>query len=238
MNPKDRIFCAIDTPDLDRALAIASAIKGNVGGLKLGLEFYSALGPDGVRQMSALGFPVFLDLKFHDIPNTVARAIKTVAPLGPKMITIHTFGGLQMMKTAKQASLEAAKENGVEAPLILGVTVLTSLDDQDLHAIGVGAGAGDQVVRLAGLAQKAGLDGVVCSPLEISKIREKFGNDLKLVVPGIRPLGADAGDQKRTMTPGEAIENGADCLVIGRPITAADDPAKAAQAIAESLAGH
>lgn len=238
MNPTERIFCAIDTPDLDRALSIASAVKGNVGGLKLGLEFYSALGPDGIRQISALGVPVFLDLKFHDIPNTVGGAIKALGPLGPKMITIHTFGGLQMMKAAKQASLEAAKENGVKAPLILGVTVLTSLDDQDLRSMGVGSNAADQVVTLAGLAQKAGLDGIVCSPLEISRIREKFGDGLKLVVPGIRPVGAEAGDQKRVMTPGEAIKNGADYLVIGRPITGAANPAAAARAIAQSLAAQ
>lgn len=238
MRPSDRIFCAIDTPDLDRALAIAGAVKGNVGGLKLGLEFYSALGLDGIKQMSALGLPVFLDLKFHDIPNTVAKAISAVAPLAPKMITIHTFGGFQMMKAAKEASLEAAKENGTEPPLILGVTVLTSLDDQDLQAMNVSGDTTGQVLALAGLAKEAGLDGVVCSPLEISSLREKFGADLKLVVPGIRPAGAEVGDQKRVLTPLEAVEKGADYLVIGRPITGAPDPAATAQDIAESLAGH
>lgn len=238
MHPKDRIFCALDTPDLDRALFLAAAVKENVGGFKLGLEFYSAFGPEGIRQMSALGLPIFLDLKFHDIPNTVAKAIRAVLPLAPKMITIHTLGGLQMMKAAKQASLEAAKENGTEPPLILGVTVLTSLDDQDLQAMDISGDTANQVITLAGLAKEAGLDGIVCSPLEILGIRDKFGDGLKLVVPGIRPKGAETSDQKRVLTPKEAIEKGADYLVIGRPITGADDPAKAAQAIAQSLAEH
>lgn len=238
MEPKDRIFCAIDTPDLDRALFLGKTLKGNVGGLKLGLEFYSALGPDGIQKMADLGVPLFLDLKFHDIPNTVRGAITALSPLAPRMITVHVSGGLQMMKAAKQASVEAAQENRVEAPLILGVTVLTSLDDQDLQSMGVGSKAADQVLTLAGLAQKAGLDGIVCSPLEIGGIREKFGDGLKIFVPGIRPAGAGAGDQKRVMTPGEAIDKGADYLVIGRPITGAADPAAAAKAIAQSLAGH
>jgi len=230
--PADKIFCAIDTPELDRALSLGKALKGSVGGLKLGLEFYSAQGLEGIKKMSSLDLPIFLDLKLHDIPNTVKKAVAALLPLNVKMLTVHTSGGEEMLKAAKDAAGE-----GRPPPMVLGVTVLTSLDQKALAAMGVSAEPLDQVLRLAGLAKKAGLDGIVCSPLEIAAVRKKYGPKLKLVVPGIRPEGSAAGDQKRVMTPREAVDLGADFLVIGRPITGADDPAKAARAIAQSLAG-
>jgi len=231
----DKIFCALDTPSLESAMSLAVSLKGLIGGAKLGLEFFSAQGPAGIQKVASAGLPVFLDLKLHDIPNTVAKAVKQLVPLKPRMMTIHTQGGPAMMKAAATAATEAANEAGVDKPLLLGVTVLTSLNDDDLAGLGVSSDAGDQVKRLADLALKAGLEGVVCSPFEIDVLRETFGDALTLVVPGIRPAGADAGDQKRVMTPREAVDAGADYLVIGRPITGADDPAAAAAKIVESL---
>jgi len=228
---KDKIFCALDTPDLSRALDLARSLKDLVGGLKAGLEFYSAHGPAGIRKISEVGLPLFLDLKLHDIPNTVASAIWALAPLNPAMLTIHTTGGPAMMKAAAEAAGKWQKP-----PLLLGVTVMTSLNQDDLNATGIDASPEDQVRRLAGLALECGLGGVVCSPFEAAGLKQEFGDSLKLVVPGIRPIGSDKGDQKRVMTPGEAVEAGADYLVIGRPITDAPDPAAAAREIVETLA--
>ena len=228
---KDKIFCALDTPGLDRALELAHALKGPVGGLKVGLEFYSAQGPAGVKKISQCGLPLFLDLKLHDIPNTVASAIRALSPLSPALLTIHTAGGPAMM----QAAAEAAKDWDNQ-PLLLGVTVMTSLNREDLNKTGVFATPGDQVKRLARLALECGLGGVVCSPFEIAMLKEEFGPGLKLVVPGIRPAGAGKGDQKRVMTAKQAIDLGADFLVIGRPITGAPDPVAAAREIAATLA--
>jgi len=229
--PSDRIFCALDTPYLDQAVNLAEVLKGIVGGLKVGLEFYSALGPDGVKKISEQGLPVFLDLKLHDIPNTVASAIGALSPLNPALLTIHTAGGPAMLKAAAEAA-----ESWDTPPLLLGVTVMTSLNGDDLAATGVNGGTADQVKRLAGLALECGLGGVVCSPFEIEMLRAEFGPGLKLVTPGIRPAGSDKGDQKRVMTPKEAVDLGADYLVIGRPITGADDPGAAAREIGISLA--
>lgn len=230
-DPKDRILVALDTTDLDRAAGWAASLQGRVGGVKVGKEFFTAHGPAGVRRVTNGGMPLFLDLKFHDIPNTVAGAIRAALPLKPFMINVHASGGEGMMR----AAAEAAREAGSVRPLVLGVTVLTSLDDADLKAVGVTVQAAEQVVRLGLLAQKSGLDGVVCSALEIEALRHACGRNFKLVVPGIRPAGADIGDQKRVMTPPEAIAKGADYLVIGRPITGAADPAKAADEISASL---
>jgi orotidine-5'-phosphate decarboxylase len=227
----NKIFCALDTPDLDRALELADALKGSVGGLKVGLEFYSAQGPAGVKRISESGLPLFLDLKFHDIPNTVASAIRALNPLNPALLTIHAAGGPAMM----QAAAEAAKD-WENPPLVLGVTVMTSLDDDDLRDTGIDTSTSDQVKRLAALALKSGLGGVVCSPFEIAMLKQEFGTGLTLVVPGIRPVGADKGDQKRVMAAKEAIDLGADFLVIGRPITGAPDPVAVACEIAASLA--
>jgi len=230
MSPASPVFCAIDRPDLDGALALGRSLEGVVGGLKVGLEFVTANGPEGVRRMVALGPPLFLDVKFHDIPNTVAGAIRAAGALGARMLTLHTAGGPAMLRAAVAAAASLERP-----PWLLGVTVLTSFDDLDLRAIGVAHPASDQVLRLAELAQVCGLDGVICSPHEIRALRRRFGPDLKLVVPGIRPRDASAGDQKRTMSPGEAAALGADVLVVGRPITQAADPRAAAQAITAEI---
>lgn len=235
MTHADKVFCALDTPSVAVALDRAARLKGVVGGLKLGLEFFGAQGPDGIRRVAEAGMPVFLDLKFHDIPNTVAQAVTSVTPLAPVLMTVHAGGGQAMMRAAADAARETAAKAGVARPRLLGVTVLTSLDQGDLAAAGVSGGVEDQVVRLARLAQDSGLDGVVCSPREIAPIRRACGPDLILLVPGIRPAGAALGDQKRVMTPREAVDAGATYLVIGRPITEAPDPRAAAEEIARSL---
>jgi orotidine-5'-phosphate decarboxylase len=229
------IICAVDSTDVDHASHLAAKLSGNVGAIKLGLEFFTANGAAGVHLLMSKGLPVFLDLKFHDIPNTVARAIRATAGIDTFMMTVHTGGGRAMLQAAIDASMEVADTTGKHRPLIIGVTVLTSLDQDDLSILGIPHKVTDQVKRLADLAQSAGLDGVVCSPHEIHSLREQCGFDFTLVVPGIRPEGSGKGDQKRVMTPKEALERGADYLVIGRPITEAEDPAQAAKAISASL---
>jgi len=224
------VFVAVDTTDLEYARALGARLKPHVGGIKLGLEFFSAHGPAGVRAFSDMGLPIFLDLKFHDIPNTVAGAVRAAASLGVNILNVHAAGGPAMLK----AAVEAARGVNPEAKVI-AVTVLTSLADADLDALGQQGPAADQVARLANLTQKAGLDGVVCSAHEIAALRAALGPDFLLVVPGIRPKGSDLGDQQRVMGPREALDAGASILVIGRPITAAPDPVEAARAIAESL---
>lgn len=245
--PEQHILVALDTPDVVRASHMARELNGVVGGVKLGLEFFNACGPDGVRQVTRGTLdetprgepvkqqPLFLDLKFHDIPNTVAGAVRSVMPLTPFILNVHASGGPAMMKAALDAANFAAEPLGVVRPILIAVTVLTSMDESDLDAVGQHGPASDQVVRLAELTQKCGLDGVVCSAHEISRIREACGPDFRLIVPGIRPAGSAAGDQKRVMTPRQAVDAGADWLVIGRPITGADDPVAAAKAIAAEL---
>lgn len=220
---RNPILCAIDTPDRARAQRLVSALAGSVGGVKLGLEFFSANGPEGVRE-AARGIDLFLDLKLHDIPNTVAGAVKAALALDPLLLTIHCAGGPAMLRAAVEA-------RGARRTKLLGVTVLTSLDDGDLVATGQGGPVAEQVRRLAVLAKESGLDGVVCSPQEVAMLRQACGPGFLLVVPGIRPAGSTASDQKRIQTPRAAIEAGADYLVIGRPITEASDPAAAARAI-------
>ncbi len=224
------IFVAIDTTDLDYARQLAERLRGHVGGVKLGLEFFSAHGPDGVRAFQDLGLPIFLDLKFHDIPNTVAGAVRAAAHLGVDILNVHAAGGPAMLK----AAVEAARSVNPKTKVI-AVTVLTSLSDHDLAAVGQTPSAGEQVLRLAQLTKASGLDGVVCSALEIAPLRAALGPDFLLVVPGIRPAGSDLGDQQRVMGPAQAQKAGASILVIGRPITAAPDPAQAAAEIAQSL---
>src|SRR5258706_956289 len=226
------IFVALDTPDLQRALTLSRAVRDHVGGLKVGLEFYTACGPDGVRRIVELGLPVFVDVKFHDIPNTVAAASRELARLGAKIFNIHTSGGEVMMREAVAAARAIDPEIKV-----IGVTVLTSIDNTLLDAVGQRGPAAEQVVRLARLARQAGLDGVVCSAHEIGLIRNACGRDFLLAGPGIRPAGADLADQRRVMTPAEAYAAGADILVIGRPITGASDPGAAARTIAAELSG-
>lgn len=225
------VFVALDTPELSRALEIAEAVKPHVGGLKIGLEFLTALGPDGIRKIVETGMPVFADTKFHDIPNTVAAAAREIAKSGVAIFNIHASGGEAMMKAAVEAASQSRPR-----PKIIGVTVLTSMSDDDLVAVGQATPADAQVSRLAKLAKASGLDGVVCSPREIALVRKACGPEFLIVTPGVRPAGAALGDQRRVMTPAEAVKAGANILVIGRPITAAPDPAAAAKAIADEVA--
>ena len=231
MDQAPQIFCALDRPDLAGALALARSLVGVVGGLKVGLEFVTANGPDGVRQIGALGLPVFLDVKFHDIPNTVAGAVAAAHALGVAMLTLHISGGGDMLR----AAVETARCREPHMKLI-GVTVLTSLDDADLSVLGIADKVTAQVLRLAELAWDAGLDGIVCAPNELPLLRSRFEPGFSLVVPGIRPAGSAVGDQKRTKTPAAAAAAGADVLVIGRPITEASDPAAMARAINAEIA--
>lgn len=225
------VFCAIDTIELAFATRCARAAAAAGFGVKLGKEFFTAHGPAEVRAILPQGTPLFLDLKFHDIPNTVAGAVRSAAAaMGPMMLTVHASGGPAMIRAAVEAA-RAAKQK----PMILAVTALTSLDTADLRAVGVNEDVSAYVVRLAKLAQDNGADGVICAATEIEMLRQACGPDFKLVVPGIRPKGSAAGDQKRVMTPGEAFRLGADHLVIGRPITEADSPEASARAIAQEL---
>ena len=221
-----RIYVAIDTPDFDVAKAMALRVKNHVGGIKLGLEFFSANGRAGVREMGALGLPIFLDLKLHDIPNTVAKAIQALRPLNPAILTIHAAGGRAMMEDAKAAAPTGTK--------VIGVTILTSLDASDLAAAGMSGSVHDQVERLTRSAMEAGLDGVVCSGEEVEAAHKIWPKGF-FVVPGVRPLNGAVSDQKRVVTPRQAIDRGASILVIGRPITQAADPDVAARAIGATL---
>lgn len=229
MAERTRLAAALDTADLPRARALAAAVGPHCGLLKLGLEFFLANGPAGVRAVSER--PLFLDLKLHDIPNTVAGAVRALLPLAPAMLTLHAAGGGGMIEAAR-----AAAEGAPRPPLLLAVTVLTSLDAEALHAVGVAGGVRQQVLRLARAAMSAGADGLVCSAREVAMLRDALGEAPVLVVPGIRPAGAAAGDQARVATPQQAAAAGADWIVVGRPITEAADPALAAATIAASLA--
>lgn len=220
------IFVALDTPDLERAKAIATRVRNHVGGIKLGLEFFCANGRHGVREMAELQLPIFLDLKFHDIPNTVGKAIQALRPLEPAVLTVHAAGGRAMMEDAKAAAPSGTK--------VVAVTVLTSLDGGDLASIGLAAEPHASVERLTALAREAGLDGVVCSGNEVAAAK-KLWPDGFFVVPGVRPADGPAGDQKRVMTPRKALDSGASILVVGRPITQAEDPDQAARAIEATL---
>jgi orotidine-5'-phosphate decarboxylase len=231
MKAFERIYVALDTTNVSHAVELAGKLKGLVGGMKVGKEFFTANGPQGVAAIRDVGMPVFLDLKFHDIPNTVASAIRAAGPIAPHIINVHAQGGPEMLKQAAAAG----KDAGIE--LTIAVTILTAMDDDDLNAVGVPGVVEDQVVRLAKLTKENGLGGVVCSAKEIAPIREACGSDFKLIVPGIRPEWAAKGDQKRVMTPADAVKAGADILVIGRPITKADDPVEAARKIAAELEG-
>ncbi|URW76515.1 orotidine-5'-phosphate decarboxylase [Sphingomonas donggukensis] len=220
------LYVALDTPDLARAKSIAARVRNHVGGIKLGLEFFMANGRAGVREMADVGLPIFLDLKFHDIPNTVAKAVQALRGLEPAILTVHAAGGRAMMEDAKAAAPEGTK--------VVAVTMLTSLDASDLASIGVGSDPHDQVVRLAELARESGIDGIVCSGEEVAAAR-KVWRDGFFVVPGVRPANGSAGDQKRVVTPRAALDAGASILVVGRPITLAEDPDMAARAIEATL---
>lgn len=239
-----RLFYALDTDDLDMALALAGSLAGIVDGIKLGLEFFSAHGPMGVRAVQALGnrlpggLPIFLDMKYHDIPNTVAGAVRAAAMLGVDILTVHAAGGDSMLHAAVDAAAEGAAAAGLLPPAVVAISVLTSLGEEDLSRIGMHGSIPDQVRRLAQLAMTAGLAGVVSSAREAAMLRSTLGPDALLVVPGLRPHWAAANDQKRVVTPSEAVRLGADVLVIGRPIATADDPAAAARRIKAEIALH
>jgi orotidine-5'-phosphate decarboxylase len=229
------IIVALDVPTAEAALQLARKVAPAVGAFKIGKELFTAAGPDVVRQIRSTGVAVFLDLKFHDIPNTVARAVAAATRLDVQMLTIHTSGGLEMMRAAEESAQKTASQSGRNAPLVLGVTVLTSHDSNTLAEIGCEPNVGRQVERLAGLAVKAGLRGLVCSPLEITALRQMLPSTVQLVTPGIRTGAEKADDQKRTLSPREAMDAGANWLVIGRPICAAPDPRAAAETILKSL---
>jgi len=233
--PNNPIFCAIDTTDLSAATRLAAQVSDYVGGLKLGLEFFCANGPEGISQVSrASGKDIFLDLKLFDIPNTVAAAVQAVMPIKPRYLTLHTSGGLDMLKAAKDIAYEAADKIAVAPPKLIGVTVLTSFDQDDLAQVGINDTVIHHARRLADLAAEAGLDGLVCSAHEAAILKVEYGHMLR-IVPGIRPPWFGAGDQKRVMTPAEALEQGADILVIGRPITKSADPQDAAFRLASDI---
>lgn len=220
------IYVAIDTPDLEKAVALARRVHGHVGGLKLGLEFFCANGHHGVHEMAKIGLPIFLDLKLHDIPNTVAKAVQALHVLEPAILTVHAAGGRAMLEDAKAAAGAHTR--------VVAVTVLTSLDNSDLGAIGVSGDAPTQVARLTDLAREAGLDGIVCSGEEVAAAKSAWPEGF-FVVPGVRPVGGAMGDQKRAVTPRQALDRGASILVIGRPISQAEDPDVAARAIEATL---
>jgi orotidine-5'-phosphate decarboxylase len=229
------IIVALDVPRADLALRLVEQLAPVVGAFKVGKELFVSAGSEMVRRIRATGASVFLDLKFHDIPNTVAKAVAAAVQLDVQMLTVHTTGGGEMMRAAERAAHETAKDLRRQAPLVLGVTVLTSLDSNDLAEIGMVPNVGQQVERLALLTAKAGLRGVVCSPLEIAGLRQILPAEMQLVTPGIRPADANPDDQKRTLSPKEAVAAGANWLVIGRSIIAAENPRAAAQNILASL---
>jgi orotidine-5'-phosphate decarboxylase len=220
------IFVAIDTPDLARATQLAGAVRDHAGGIKLGLEFFSAQGPSGVEHIGALGLPVFLDLKLHDIPNTVGKAVEALAALEPAILTVHAAGGHEMLQAAKRAAPPQTK--------VVAVTLLTSLDAGDLSDLGIQRSPADQVAHFAWVARDAGIDGIVCSGAEVGAAKAAWPDGF-FVVPGIRPAGTDIGDQKRVVTPARALHDGASVLVVGRPITGAADPRQAIVDMATDL---
>jgi orotidine-5'-phosphate decarboxylase len=234
-----RIFCAIDTADTARALALARQLSATGLDFKLGLEFFTAQGPDGVRRFAdaAQGRRIFLDLKLHDIPNTVAAAVRAAAALPVDLLTLHASGGAAMLRTAQDENVKVSAELN-RAPLqLLAVSVLTHMDQGDMNGAGVAGAVSDQVLRLADLAAAAGIAGLVCAPTDLGAVKARLGDRLYLVTPGIRPAIVAGDDQKRVMTPRDALRFGADALVIGRPVTGAADPAVAARTIISEIGG-
>ncbi|MBN6710538.1 orotidine-5'-phosphate decarboxylase [Haemophilus haemoglobinophilus] len=228
-----KIIVALDYETENEALNLVDQLDPSLCRLKVGKEMFTTLGSNFVKQLHNRHFDVFLDLKFHDIPNTVARAVRSAADLGVWMVDLHASGGLRMMEEAKKI----LEPYGKDAPLLIAVTVLTSMEDLDLLQIGVNASPMEQVIRLANLAQRAGLDGVVCSPKEVEILRSQCGKEFKFITPGIRPIGSAFGDQRRVMTPSDAIKAGSDYLVIGRPITQANNPVQVLREINASIYG-
>ena len=233
MKPADRIIIALDVDTRFEALELVRKLRGKVGLFKVGSQLFTTEGPEIVREIAGLGERVFLDLKYHDIPNTVVKAVLAAERLGVSMLTLHATGGKMMMSSVAQALKGTNRSD--RTPLIMAVTVLTSLGDEDLKEIGCHSVPREQVLRLAHLAQQSGMDGIVASPAELPALRERFGNGLILVTPGIRPSGKDPDDQVRIATPLAAVQAGADYLVIGRPVTASRDPAQSLESILEEL---
>ena len=231
---RKKIIIALDVKNKEEAVAVVSGLK-DARTFKVGLELFTAEGPALFKKLKVLRKGIFLDLKLHDIPNTVAGAVRSALRHGVQMMTVHASGGRDMMARAAEAARETAEAEKVERPLLLGVTILTSLKSAELDEVGMKPDVAEQVLRLAGLAKSAGMDGVVCSPQEIEIIRKEHGRELLIVTPGIRPAWAAAQDQKRIMTPAEAVQKGADYLVIGRPITGAASPQDAFARIVEEL---
>src|SRR4051794_9365660 len=232
---KNPIIVALDVPSLEQAVKLAEELAPAVGAFKIGSELFTSAGPEIVRRIRGTGAAVFLDLKFHDIPNTVAKSVASAVRLDVQMLTIHASGGTEMIRAAETSAQETAKALSQEAPLVLGVTVLTSMDSRQMNELGLGEDVAKQVQKLAILAQNGGLRGLVCSPLELPILRQILPASMRLVTPGIRAQSDAAGDQKRTLSASEAIKAGADWLVIGRPILAAKNPRAAAEAILASL---
>ena len=230
-NISQKIICALDTSNFLVAQKITRKLRNHLGGIKVGKEFFTAHGPEGIKTISKEGLPIFLDLKFHDIPNTVAKAISNIVRLKPSMTTIHATGGAEMIKAAVKANKIIAKKNNIKRPYILAVTVLTSLDKSDMISLGSEQNIQTLTLRLAKLAKRNGADGIICSPKELKILRFKLGKNFKIVVPGIRPNRKKNDDQKRTMTPKQALDLGADYVVIGRPITESDNPLLAVKKI-------
>jgi orotidine-5'-phosphate decarboxylase len=230
-NPGPRVIVALDYPDRAAALALVERLQPGLCRLKVGKELFTRAGPQLVEELAARGFEVFLDLKFHDIPNTVASACHAAADLGVWMLNVHALGGERMLLAAREGCARAGR-----APLLVAVTILTSMDAQDLAAVGLAGSPEENVLRLAALAHRCGLDGVVCSSRETTVLRERIGPDFALVTPGIRPAGSQQDDQRRVMTPQQAIRSGASYLVIGRPVTQADDPVSVLRTINSELA--
>lgn len=227
----NKIIVALDYKKESEALSLVDQLDSSLCRLKVGKEMFTTLGPTFIKQLQQRNFDIFLDLKFHDIPNTVAKAVRSAADLGVWMVDLHASGGLEMMKAAK----EILKPYGKEAPKLIAVTVLTSMTEKDLMQIGINISPMEQVLRLAQLAEQAGLDGVVCSPKEVKVLRQHCHQDFKLVTPGIRPIGSNLDDQKRVMTPRDAILAGSDYLVIGRPITKSNNPSEVLEMINSSI---
>jgi orotidine-5'-phosphate decarboxylase len=235
LHMRNPIIVALDVPSAEAALKLAEALAPVAGGFKVGSELFASAGPDVVRRLRGMGAPVFLDLKFHDIPNTVAKAVAAAVQLDVQMLTVHALGGTEMLKAAQQMAQDSARRLGHTPPLVLGVTVLTSLDGNALSEIGLDPNVRRQVRLLANMANQAGLRGLVCSPREVAEVRQMVPASTQLVAPGIRAEGDPADDQKRTLTPREALALGANWLVIGRPICAAANPRAAAESILASL---
>ncbi|KGQ32984.1 orotidine 5'-phosphate decarboxylase [Gallibacterium genomosp. 2] len=230
---ENKVIVALDYETKKEAMQLVDQLDPSLCRLKVGKEMFTTLGTEFVKELQRRNFDVFLDLKFHDIPNTVARAVRSAADLGVWMVDMHASGGLRMMEAAKKI----LEPYGKDAPILIAITVLTSMEEADLLQIGVNTSPEEHVIRLARLSQRAGLDGVVCSPQEVEILRQRCGNEFKLITPGIRPEGTQLGDQRRVMTPREAINAGSDYLVIGRPITQAADPVAVLKQINASIQG-